>query len=185
MNKKAFKKLFLETYSGCMNQLSLLGPTKMEAERVFVQAIVQYWMVNYPNNITTKANAESAIYQLAVQKWKEKQTIGSVENNNLLVSQEKQQVYALHGTSGGVDIKEPSKLKKESYSNTWKSNTFETMFYSLDAKRQALLKASVVYKMSLNELQEQLGFSSKELIRTVRNRCKQNFLEEYIKELIS
>lgn len=172
MTQSELNLLFKKCYKSNIPQLTQLTDSKDTAQEVYQEAFYVFLKKWKQGAIKNPHNLCGYIYQIAKNKWlesKRKNTKELTWDTLMLPNQE---------TTGDFDHLESAEnvLQRKQ-----KAQILLSAMDKLGEKCRKLLTETIVYKVALKQLQEEMGYASYNAIKVAKHQCKKSLIKHYWK----
>jgi len=183
MNEKKFKELFDECQAFCLHRLNRLTRSKTDAEDVFMEAISRFWVDLQAGKVKHQKNIRGFLYIVAKRLWIDKtrkvqfqrtHLIGEA-NIELTVKIQANQYYT--DTYDTLIQQETRTAKKQKMAE--EKALLDRALAKLGKRCQNILVKSIVYKIPLKQIAQELGFSNANTVKVAKSRCKKQLIHAY------
>ncbi len=182
MDNKAFKELFMECQPYCVKSLVKMTSSKADAEDAFMEAISKFWLLQQQGNVKHQNNVKAFVLVMAKNIWLQKKR----KNKNHqefafeqdIMEQRQAQQMDVHDEASFNELLQTEILEAAESEKQQRIQSFNSVFKSLSDKCQQLLKATIVYKKRMKELQDTLGLATTQTVKTAKYRCKKNLMKK-------
>ena len=186
MDPNDFKQWLVSAQQYCMPRLLRLTSSKADAEDAFMEAAFQFWQDLQAGKIKDNRNLKGLLFVMAKNIF-----LGQKRKQNRKSFREyPTDPQLLHTYEGNSDESYDELVQKEEkdqslLADQQRKKAFDKAMKTLEKKCQNLLMKFIGHNVRLKELQESMGFSSTDAVKTAKYRCKKKLVDSFKIQLAS
>ncbi len=185
MDQKEFKQWLLSAQQYCMPRLIRMTKSKADAEDAFMEAAFQFWQDLQAGKVKDKRNLKGLLFVMAKNVFlgkKRKQNRKSFRE----YATDPQQLHVHEGNlmkSGEAEAYDSLVQQEEEMqalmADQQRKKAFNQAMKTLEKKCQQLLMEFIGHNVRLKELQQRMGFTSVDAVKTAKYRCKKKLVDSF------